>query len=83
MRFRCLLKHRVLNYHPSISSKIINSCVILHNLCIDANLPLLENMEGYDFEMFDTPINEEQVNLQGNHQLQLGRLMQRRLINHY
>ncbi|KAK9717536.1 DDE superfamily endonuclease [Popillia japonica] len=36
MRFRCLLKHRnrVLHYTPQAASKIINACVVLHNMCI-------------------------------------------------
>lgn len=33
-RFRCLSKHRVLNYAPRISGSIINTCVVLHNLCL-------------------------------------------------
>lgn len=34
MRFRCLLKHRVLHYRPDVCSKIINACTVLHNMCI-------------------------------------------------
>jgi hypothetical protein len=39
MRFRCLLKHRVLHYAPKKASLIINACVVLHNLCIESNMP--------------------------------------------
>ncbi|KAJ8966137.1 hypothetical protein NQ317_017980, partial [Molorchus minor] len=39
LRFRCLLKHRMLHYPPERASKIINAVVVLHNMCIDANLP--------------------------------------------
>lgn len=47
MRFRCLLKHRVLHYKPDVASRIINSCTILHNMCIEENVPiLLEEEEG-------------------------------------
>lgn len=42
LRFRCLLKHRVLHYGPQKASKIINACAILHNLCITNNLPPVE-----------------------------------------
>ncbi|XP_037296239.1 putative nuclease HARBI1 isoform X1 [Manduca sexta] len=33
-RWRCLLRHRVLHYHPDVVSKIINACCVLHNICI-------------------------------------------------
>lgn len=32
-----MLKHRVLHYEPLKTSKIINACVVLHNICIDNN----------------------------------------------
>ncbi|XP_015120747.1 putative nuclease HARBI1 [Diachasma alloeum] len=34
MRFRCLLKHRVLHYDPTTAAKITNTCAILHNMAI-------------------------------------------------
>lgn len=37
-RFRCCLKHSVLHYHPETASRIINACVVLHNICIEHNL---------------------------------------------
>lgn len=33
-RWRCLLKHRMLHYHPEVASNIVVSCVVLHNMCI-------------------------------------------------
>ncbi|KAF2890356.1 hypothetical protein ILUMI_15818 [Ignelater luminosus] len=39
MRFRHLLRHRVLHYTPTMASKIINACCIFHNMCIAGNLP--------------------------------------------
>lgn len=51
MRFRCLLKHRVLHYSPPTASKIINTCAVLHNMCITENVPLyLENEDNEDFD---------------------------------
>lgn len=50
MRFRCLLKHRVLHYTPETASKIINACVILHNMCIANNLPL-EEIDDNDWDL--------------------------------
>lgn len=38
MRFRCLLKHRVLHYCPVEAARIINSCCVLHNIMIDHNI---------------------------------------------
>ncbi|KAJ8965083.1 hypothetical protein NQ317_016113 [Molorchus minor] len=34
-RFRCLLKHRVLHYSPTVAAKIIYSCAVLHNICLE------------------------------------------------
>ena len=39
MRFRCLLKHRVLHYEPIMAAKIIKACSVLHNMCIVHNVP--------------------------------------------
>lgn len=41
-RFRCLLVHRVLHYRPKVAASIINACVILHNICNRANIPVPE-----------------------------------------
>ncbi|EZA55356.1 Putative nuclease HARBI1, partial [Ooceraea biroi] len=35
-RFRCLSRHRVLNYHPAKAAYIIYSCSVLHNIAIKA-----------------------------------------------
>lgn len=32
-RFRCLLVHRVLNYHPDIVAKIVIACCFAHRSC--------------------------------------------------
>nr|XP_013189671.1 unnamed protein product [Amyelois transitella] len=37
-RWRCLLEHRVLHYHPDVAVKIINACCVLHNMCNRAHL---------------------------------------------
>lgn len=65
MRFRCLLKHRVLHYSPPIASKIINTCAVLHNICISENVPLEINddndNEEIDFGMYNNE-NEDIAN---------------------
>ena len=43
MRFRCLLKDRVLHYAPEYATKIIMACVVLHNMCLEYNVPLPED----------------------------------------
>ncbi|XP_071651751.1 uncharacterized protein [Temnothorax longispinosus] len=52
MRFRCLLKHRVLYYSPPTASKIIYTCAVLHNMCIDQNVPLDLNDDNEDIGDF-------------------------------
>lgn len=83
MRFRCLLKDRVLHYSPTTASKIVNSCVVLHNMCIDANIELDEDDDGdlLDYELFvdqPPPIQHGQ-----NPYLQAGRQIQARIVNLY
>lgn len=45
MRFRCLLKHRVLHYAPEYASQIVNACAVLHNICITNNVPETDDEE--------------------------------------
>ena len=88
-RFRCLLKHRVLHYCPTKASKIINACVILHNMCIENQVPLLEidpedEIDGIDFGMYDDledPIYE--ANLRVNNDKAEGRRLRQRIIRNF
>ncbi|KAL5245888.1 hypothetical protein ACI65C_013296 [Semiaphis heraclei] len=60
MRFRCLLKDRTLHYSPSKASKIVLACVVLHNLCIEENVPLIDDDVEYDdFRIYHVDNNEE------------------------
>ncbi|XP_018567994.1 putative nuclease HARBI1 [Anoplophora glabripennis] len=54
-RFRCLLKHRVLHYSPTMARKIINSCVVLHTMCVSNNMPQpdFEDMENIDYRIYE------------------------------
>jgi len=38
-RFECLLRYRTLEYTLEKAGQVINACVVLHNMCIRANLP--------------------------------------------
>ncbi|XP_050065930.1 uncharacterized protein LOC126554995 [Aphis gossypii] len=50
-RWRRLCKQRMLHYKPTIASKIINACAVLHNICI-------ENFDAaYEDEEYDEPYN--------------------------
>lgn len=83
LRFRCLLKHRVLHYSPQKASQIINACCILHNICIDRNIPEIQfgddpedailNFENLDFGIIRENIGEAQ---RINPQLTAGRRLQ-------
>lgn len=46
------MKHQFLHYTPKKSGKIVNACVVLHNMCILAKIPVPdihdENMEEID-----------------------------------
>ncbi|KAJ8938175.1 hypothetical protein NQ314_011583 [Rhamnusium bicolor] len=92
LRFRCLLKHRVLQYTPQTSCKIINSCVILHNMCIQNGIAPIEL--GYDPEdqyvNIDYGIYPEVAEINdnycraGNPELVAGRRIQQLIIrNHF
>lgn len=65
MRFRCLLKHRILHYTPATASKIICTCAALHNMCIAENVPLHldEDNEDLDFGMYN---NENDIGNEEN-----------------
>ncbi|CAI6355128.1 unnamed protein product [Macrosiphum euphorbiae] len=84
MRFRCLLKHRVLHYHPIKASKIINACVILHNICIKNNVPEPIDEITNDVGLGMHYVEENHLNLQQvNPALLAGRRMQHQIINNY
>lgn len=91
MRFRCLLKHRVLHYSPPIASKIIYTCAVLHNMCIHENVPLHLNddNEDIDFGIYGENEIENEENIRErnvrriNPDLAAGRNKQRLMIANY
>lgn len=87
MRFQCLLKHRVLHYAPNIASKIINSCTVLHNMCIENNILFPEEDDEYldiDFGILnERPIVVEAAVGRVNPDLMRAKIMQRRIIRNF
>lgn len=85
-RFRCLLKHRVLHYSPDKCGKIINACVVLHNLCIHHNIPEpdMENPTVFDFGIYLPPnVNVNEPIQRVNPDLNAGRLVRQTIVNEY
>lgn len=90
MRFRCLLRHRVLHYAPDVASQIVNACVVLHNICIYHNVPDPEEEEGDDQIDFGYIVNTPHENEENNQARRINphlveaRQLQRRIIrNHF
>jgi len=93
MRFRCLLKHRVLHYAPPTAAKIINTCAVLHNICVSENVPMpldLNDEEDFDFGMningnnIENEGNAPEINIHRmNPDLAAGRRKQRLMIRNY
>lgn len=87
MRFRCLLKHRVLHYDPVKAAKIANACCVLHNMCIANNVPAPEPDPVEDVALMDLGMYQDQddvnhVDLPGNRvlpELVAGRRMQEQI----
>lgn len=85
-RFRCLLKHRVLHYSPTTASRIINACVVLHNMSIHFNNPIPEDegtLEDIDYGMSLNTNNDENPVMTVNPLLAAGRRSRLHLINNH
>lgn len=80
-RFRCLLKDRCLHYQPLKASKIINACAVLHNMCMQRNIPLPDDEHHEHLE--EVHVNIEELEEGENNELNLGRLLQRSIINNH
>ena len=80
-RFRCILKDRVLKYHPLKVGQIVNAVCVLHNMCMRANIPL---DDVYDEENDD---NDEDLHVIDDfiidNVFQLGAQCRAELINLY
>lgn len=87
-RFRCLLKHRVLHYSPSVAAHIINACVVLHNMCIEAGVPEPQD-EDEDIDIVDygiyapMPLVGEHINARVNQDLLAARELRMNIVNNH
>lgn len=59
-RWRCLLRDRVLHYHPYVASNSTTACYVLQNIALKAGLPPLQPLpaahdDGDDIAMQDPP----------------------------
>lgn len=54
-RFRCLLRHRTLNYKPVKCGHIINSCAVLHNMALEYNVALPEDINNEQNQLQQIP----------------------------
>ncbi|KAJ8915693.1 hypothetical protein NQ315_000627 [Exocentrus adspersus] len=41
MRLRCILKERTARYSPQFIGRLFNTCAVLHNICVNAHVPLM------------------------------------------
>ncbi|KAJ8948263.1 hypothetical protein NQ314_008443 [Rhamnusium bicolor] len=75
-RFRCVSGERNLRYAPDKVGRIVNSCAILHNMCIRAGIEIIID----EFEKIDVPNGNEYV---PNVVLNEGRQVQQDVVNRY
>jgi len=64
-RFRCVSKHRVLEYAPEKAGQIVNCVAVLHNQCVRAGIPLPDEDDSSDSD----EENEDQQNNPANRDL--------------
>jgi len=87
MRFCCLLKYKVLHYSLQVACKIINACAVLHNICIENNVPLPhdDQQDVWQDDMFNqyVPNDDEEAANRVNPELVAGKKLRRRLIHNY
>lgn len=72
-----------MHYASTKAGKIVNACTVLHNMCIENNLPVpeIEDDVEIDFGMYEDHNNY--ANVQGDVNLVAGRRLQNTIINNY
>lgn len=72
-----------MHYKPEKATKIINACVVLHNLCITYNVPEFVDGENLsNFGIYQAPlgvVENNDLNLR-NRDLMLGRRQRERIV---
>ncbi|KAG5877826.1 hypothetical protein JTB14_011862 [Gonioctena quinquepunctata] len=52
MRFRCINGERVLRYNPRMVGSIVNTCAVLHNMCVSVEPDEIEiHGDGYHLDV--------------------------------
>lgn len=63
-RFRCISSGRQLGYNPTKAGKIINACIILHNILQRANIsPPNDTEEEVEFDLDNTSYIDSSLNI--------------------
>lgn len=60
------MKDRVLHYKPAVACRIINACVVLHNMCLEYNVPNPEDEPPVNVVDFGILNNENHENNMDN-----------------
>nr|XP_023027977.1 putative nuclease HARBI1 [Leptinotarsa decemlineata] len=81
MRFHCLLKERTLRYNPDFVASLLKACAVLHNMCVDGNIPIDENVGDPDNDKSDVLIAEP-LNNQGQFAVE-GMRVRDRIVQQY
>ncbi|XP_026745433.1 putative nuclease HARBI1 [Trichoplusia ni] len=81
-RWRCMLRHRVLHYHPEMASKITNACCVLHNIALHASIPPPSDMPAGSLEGSEDDAVHHSTSINDNqNELIRGRAMRSRLVS--
>lgn len=78
MRFRCMLKERTARYSPQFMGQLIIACVALHNMCIENNMQLNNNLPVAD-EFRNVQLPDNFV----NNLLDEGQRVRQNIVNRY
>lgn len=75
--WRCLSKHRSLQYNPTFSGMIVNACTVLHNIRSQYDNNTLED------ELICEPHSQQNQFFPNSERLSIGRRVQNQIIEQY